>query len=153
MIRIYKDTGKGGNGSFTIQTDAESLDGFIDELEGAVLQVIKAFPGDEEFTMAGILPLMFDIGFKIAGYKNDKVAVQQLLTSGYANPNCFLAVDTSRKLELRPGEYIGCPYVAPFGDEALHCSKEAGHSDPHCDFNAVEHETWLALSETGCERV
>lgn len=66
MVRIYKNTGK-------IVTDASSVDIFRDSLATGIEKALKDFPGDENFTLLGILKNAFPIAFKLAGYKADEV--------------------------------------------------------------------------------
>lgn len=100
MIRIFKNTSKGGNGEIVIVTDAADVDAFRMQLTEVIPMALTAIPEDEEFTLGGILEKAFLIAFKLAGYKAELVHEQKLLTCGYSGPNeCDLLAESDETRE------------------------------------------------------
>jgi len=81
-IEIFKDRSKGGNGSFVIRTDAESVESFLGEAGWALRETLEATKGDEEFTMEHCLPLICSLYAKLKGYKDDTVYESRQLLVG-----------------------------------------------------------------------
>ena len=86
MIKFYKNTGKGGNGEFVIQTDAKDIDEFESQFADAIARYAQE-NDDLEHAMMYLIPNGFKLAFKIAGYKNDFVHESRVLTVGHSSPS------------------------------------------------------------------
>ncbi len=97
MIKIYKNTGAGGNGEFVIATDAKDADDFKSDLGHAILMALEACEGDDIFTIDNILENAFPLYLKLCGYKADTVHEEKVLVSGYSSPKeCKLIFSNER---------------------------------------------------------
>lgn len=87
MTRIYKNMGKGGNGEVVITTTASDLRQLESEIGSAALEALKKNEGDEQFFLDSFFPNLFQLAFKVAGYKADGVREERFLVSGHSSPD------------------------------------------------------------------
>jgi hypothetical protein len=83
MTKVYCNSSKGGNGERYITTDAKDLGTFEREFAALIIGVVNA--GDEEHALGYLIPYAFQIAFKLAGYKAEKVREKRVLAIGDAD--------------------------------------------------------------------
>jgi hypothetical protein len=83
-VSLYRSSATGAR-DIVVQTNAQSLDVFIDALADALDRAIEVDPQNRGATIAATLRNSFPIGFAIAGYKADKVTESKLLVCGVAS--------------------------------------------------------------------
>lgn len=82
-VKVYKTS---NNGEFAVQTNATDYREFEPLASAALINVVHARPGDEEFTVAGVFPAMVELACKLKGYKADSVQEQRVLSVGSYAP-------------------------------------------------------------------
>jgi len=97
MIEIHKDQGKGGNGAFAIVTDAKDYNDYLCMLGEALIPVLEKTEHDWGFTLDGLLPIMFEIAFKMKGYKTDGVSEKTVYQCGNIRPGISTLLGTESR--------------------------------------------------------
>lgn len=94
-VSLYRSCATGAR-EIVVQTNAQSLDVFIDALADALSSAIDADPKNQAATIAATLRNAFPVAFAIAGYKAEKVTESKLLTCGFASPDAAELVAQSK---------------------------------------------------------
>jgi hypothetical protein len=94
-VSLYRSCATGAR-EIVVQTNAQSLDVFIDALSDALESAIASDPTNRAATIAATLRNAFPVAFAIAGYKADKVTESKLLTCGFASPDAAELVAQSK---------------------------------------------------------
>lgn len=94
-VSLYRSCATGTR-EIVVQTNAQSLDVFIDALAEALDSAIEADPSSRGATIAATLRNAFPVAFAIAGYKAEKVTESKLLTCGFASPDAAELVARSK---------------------------------------------------------
>ena len=84
MVKIYRSE---NNGEMVITTNVKDIDRFLSDLTPAIIDALDSQKDDEEHALHSILDNAFQLGFKLSGYKTDRVNEERLLSAGYAPPN------------------------------------------------------------------
>ena len=92
-VEIYKDQGKGGNGTFTTVTTESDAGRFLETAAMGLLSAIHATPGDEELTVLGVLPQICELWAKLKGYRADVYEEKRLIV-GQPNLNGLTHIGT-----------------------------------------------------------
>lgn len=98
-IRIYRVS---NNGERIVETNALTFDDFVAHCPTAVLRALEATAGDEEYTLDYVLPALFELAFKLKGYKASSVQEQRVLLSGSVWPAEDDLIATSASTSVRP---------------------------------------------------
>jgi hypothetical protein len=99
MVKIYKNRGKGGNGEMVVETDATNVDQFISQLSDAIVMALDELPGDDNFTMSGIMRAAIPVAIYIAGveYDHQRVKRKTTLIGGFSSlKECDLIAGVDR---------------------------------------------------------
>jgi hypothetical protein len=88
MVRIFRNSGKGGNGEFVVQSNCLDAQTYLVELAEALAGALRAdsIKGEEDYAALGILQNAVPIMFKLCGYKADEVREQRTLVCGTVSP-------------------------------------------------------------------
>jgi len=87
MVRIFRNSGKGGNGEFVIQTTCLDADTYLFELAEALSGAMdKIAADDRETSILSILQNAMPLSYKLSGYKADGVSEQRTLVCGSVSP-------------------------------------------------------------------
>jgi hypothetical protein len=95
MVRIFKDSRKGGSGEFVVQTTCLDCDAFVSELAEALTSAITEDDGG--VAALSILQKAMPIAFKLSGYKAENVNEQRTLVCGFVSPENSQIVATAGK--------------------------------------------------------
>ena len=82
MLKIYKAHGKGENGTVGILTDINSPEEFMDTFGFAFAKYIEKYPDDLQHDISSLMPNVWQIALKLAGYKSESVIARQVFWSG-----------------------------------------------------------------------
>ena len=94
-VSLYRSSATGTR-EIVVQTNAQSMDVYIDALAEALDSAIEADPANRSATIAATLRNAFPVAFAIAGYKAEKVTESKLLTCGFASPDAAELVARSK---------------------------------------------------------
>lgn len=106
VVKFYKSTEKGGNGTFATSTTATEPDDFLRECAAEMEAVVTDRAGDLTFTFEALLPQICELWAKLRGYKADGVFERRLLVVGEPMPEahmtCLNAAGEPAASQLQP---------------------------------------------------